>query len=180
MTDPEEPSPDKRWLDQFLGDMAVPACRDEMLNALRNHVLGEVICEVEVPGREMPLLHAQGVLVEASREPGPDYTEWENATRFAVVTHEDANVWHNRDDFLKAAGRKPPGTPMIWFDVPHADTGIRSYPGVDAGASGFRIPLGGGADLAVMLWHGVMHVTKTGDVVPGLGGFTGEIEPDAE
>ena len=58
MTNPEEPSPDERWLDQFLGDVAVPACRNDMLNALRGHVLGDVICEVEIHGREMPLLHA--------------------------------------------------------------------------------------------------------------------------
>jgi hypothetical protein len=40
---------------------------DELLTALRDHVLGEFIIEV-VPGREMPLLRAKGGLVEASRD----------------------------------------------------------------------------------------------------------------
>jgi hypothetical protein len=68
MTDFEEPSANDRWLDQFLGDLAGDTTREEVLEALRGHVLGTVVIEEENPDGTTAA-HVQGALVE---RPVPD------------------------------------------------------------------------------------------------------------
>jgi hypothetical protein len=138
---------------------------------------------VQVQVQEMPLLPLQGALVEAN--PGPETSE--TAEEFAVVSEAAANAWHKSDRQREALGERNPylrqcfeeaARPWPHFRVP--DASIENYPGVDAGASGYRFPLGGGVTLALALWHGVMLATESGDVAPGMGGFTVEITDAAE
>ncbi len=169
----------ERWLDQFLGDPAGDAGRDEVLDALRGHVLGVVVIEVENPDGTTAE-HFQGRLVEASREP----ETWETAELFAIVTDPAANVWHKRPAFLEKLAKTYQAVaqgmqeadegPRFTFGVP--DAGIVQYLGPDAGSAGYRWPLSGGQDLAVVLWQDVMHVTDSGDLAPGVGGFTVTLE----
>jgi hypothetical protein len=164
----------ERFLDQFLGDPAGEASRGDALTALRHHVLGPVIIEIENPDGATAE-HFQGHLVEASRDPGTR----ETAELFAVVTAPAANAWHLRRDFLEElAGtrehvaremREADEEPLFTFGVPA--TGIIQYLGPDAGSAGYRWPLDGGQALAVVLWQDVLHVTDSGDVAPGMGGF---------
>ena len=132
MTEPE------RWLDQFLGDPVGEAARDEVLAALRGHIHGSVVIEVEnADGTTAE--HAQGKLVEASRAP-----DWDTAEFFAVVTSAATNVWHcppgrlgelaRRGPYLARAVAEASGPPLFTFGVP--DAGITGYLGPDAGSAG--------------------------------------------
>lgn len=176
----------ERWLDQFLGDEAFPVTRDEVLTALRGHVLGDVVIERENPDGSTEQ-HVQGGLVEASRE----LETWETAEMFAVVSFAAANAWHKdparwedylasgeANDYLKQCFAEAAQTPEFTFGVP--DARLEQYPGAGAGKSGFRWPLEDGRTLAVVLWQGVMHVTESGDVAPGMGGFTATVEEAGE
>jgi hypothetical protein len=171
----------EHWLDQFLGDPVGEATRLEVLQALRGHVLGTVVIEEELPDGTSAW-HVRGTLVEASRDPAG----WEDAEHFAVVTGLAAGAWHNVDPVWEEAAATIPQLranldaakepPLFTFGVPQA--GMIEYPGPDAGSSGYRWPLDGGRTLAVVLWQDVLHVTPSGDLAPGLGGFTVEVEPE--
>jgi hypothetical protein len=144
---------------------------------MRDHVLGEVIVATELGGG-LPLTQVFGILVEASRDP----EDWDEAVHFAVVSHEDGSVWHNRDEMIEAAGRQVPdsgGNGRAYVFIPEHLGEVLAYPGVDAGASGYRVSLGGGATLAVVLWQHAMHETADG-LAPGLGAFTAQVDEDEE
>jgi hypothetical protein len=154
-----------RYLDEFLGEPLGTATREDVLKALRGHILGDIILQVEVPGQELPLLHVQGALVEADRNPDT----WETAEEFAVIQGGlDPQMWQITPALRAAAGKPDPQDPPH-FRVP--ETGIVEYPGTAWNASGYRFELGGGVTLAVVLWNGVGTVTESGDVAPGLQGF---------
>ena len=165
----------ERHLDQWLGEQVGEAARDDVLGALRGHILGDVIVQLELPdGGSM--LHVHGTLLEAGRD---DPGSWETADVFAIDPdpayassyHAPRERWDTlRERGIAVSGRSPSA---MLLQVP--ETGIEQYPGVDAGASGYRFDLGGGVKLAVMLWHGFLHVTGSGDVAPGIGGFTAEV-----
>jgi len=82
-------------------------------------------------------------------------------------------VWQLDPDFRESLG-KPDINPATYLSVPKK-TVIEQYLGPDAGNSGYRFDLGGGVKLAVVLWQDITHVTETGDVAPGLPGFTAHI-----
>ena len=174
MTDNEET---EQWLDQWLGTEAFPASRDDLLKAMRDHALGEVIIATEF-GPGLPLAQVSGILVEAIRDP----EDWDEAMHFAVVGHEDASVWHNPDDMIKAAGRQVPdsGHGRAYVFIPEHLGEVLAYPGTDAGASGYRVSLGGGATLAIVLWQGALHETADGSLAPGIGAFTSEVDDEGE
>jgi hypothetical protein len=178
MTDFEEPPADDRWLDQFLGDPAGDATREEVLDALRGHVLGTVVIEEENPGGTTAT-HVQGCLVEASRDPDTR----ETAELFSVVGSDAANAWHNSGPQWEEFASRPDAPPylrkcldaakqpaLFTFGIP--GTGITQYLGADAGASGYRFAREDGGALAVVLWQDVMHITDSGDLAPGMGDFT--------
>lgn len=66
-------------------------------------------------------------------------------------------------------GLRPGERPRMYFGVP--ESGIVQY-----SEGGYRFMLPGGTALVVLPWHGVLHVTPSGDVAPGLGGFNMSIE----
>lgn len=174
---------DEHWLDQFLGGQMGEATREEVLKALRDHVLGTVVVELEVPGQEAALLHLRGALVEADRDPDT----WETAETFAVVSSNVAALWHNVGPTWDAYFTSEQAQPWQreaymaagedhWprFRVPQ--TGVEQYLGVMPSAAGYRFDLGGGAKLAIVLWHDLMHVTGAGDLAPGVGPLRVEIK----
>jgi hypothetical protein len=169
-----------RWLDQFLGDTLGETAREDVLSALHDHIDRSVVIEVEVPGQHRPLLHLEGTLVAAGRN-----LETSNSPdSFTVVSPPVAAVWHSvgpewethlasdkaspwqREAYKAAAWSWP------WFRVPRS--GIEKYISVSHPASGYRFALGGGATLAIMLWHDAMPEPDSGDVEPGQGAFTAE------
>lgn len=165
----------EHYLDQFLGDQVREATREEVLEALRGHILGTVVIELELTDGTS-LVQVQGRLLEADRD-NPD--SWETAEVFAI-DHDDAyvNSYHATPDRWQDPGAanvtvsaRSPSAYLL--HVP--ETGIECYPGVRAGASGYRFGLGCGVKLAVMLWQDVMHVAETGDIAPGMGDFTAEV-----
>lgn len=186
MPDLEEPPAHDRWLDQFLGDPAGDATREEVLDALRGHVLGSVVIEEEHQD-DTTAAHVQGTLVEASRDPDT----WEAAELFSVVGSDAANAWHNSgpqwEEFASGPDAPPylrtcldaaKQPPLFTFGVP--ETGITQYLGVDAGAAGYRFAREDGGALAVVLWHDLMHVTGSGDLAPGMGDVTITLEVEED
>lgn len=169
----------ERWLDQFLGDPLGDATRSEVLKALRGHIPGELVAEHENPDGTTAS-HVAGWLVEASRDPDT----WDTAELFSVVTDSAGTYWHNDDTFLDRLAADHPAVrdgiealkqpPLLTFGVP--ETGIVQYPGTEPGTAGYRFLREDGGALAIILWHGAMHVTDSGDLAPGIGGFTTTID----
>jgi hypothetical protein len=165
-----------RWLDQFLGEPLGDATREEVLDALRGHILRTFVVEEENPDGTIAR-HLDGILVEAGRDPG----DWENPELFSVVTSEAAMGWHKhaeilaRHPALAAAVAEPP---KLTFGVPA--TGIVQYPGAQPGTAGYRFTHDDGSALAVILWHDIMHLTDDGDVAPGMGDFEITVEGEAK
>jgi hypothetical protein len=137
----------ERHADQFLGVEIGPASRDEVLTALHGHNLGRVVITLENTDGS-PLLHASGILQQL-----PDH----GPAVFAVQPE------------TAVLSRQPERRPLMWFQVPK--DGIVQY-----SEGGYRFMLAGGAALVVLLWHSVLHVTPSGDVAPGLGGFNVSVE----
>lgn len=173
----------ERWLDQFLGEPLGDTTRDEVLTALREHIPGELVAEHENPDGTTASHHA-GWLVEASRDPNT----WDTTELFSVVTTPAATYWHNNDTILARLATDHPAVrdgieaikqpPLLTFGVP--ETGITPYPGAEPGTAGYRFTQDDGSALAIILWHGAMHVTDSGDLAPGLGGYTTIAETDDE
>jgi hypothetical protein len=98
-----------------------------LLTALRGHVLGDVIVELELPGRYLP------PFLQACRLSDRDPETWGTVETFVVAQRGlDAQVWHLDPNFRNALG-KPDISPSTHFDVPEA--GTEQYPGVDSTAS---------------------------------------------
>ena len=70
----------ERWADEYLGVPVGDAKREDVLSALREHVLQMVILAVENVRGEV-VMHLLGHLVPADRDPDA----WELADRFAVT-----------------------------------------------------------------------------------------------
>lgn len=162
----------ERWLDQFLGDPVGDATRAEVLEALRGHIFRELVAEEENPDGSHAF-HVSGVLVEAGHDPDDrDVTEL-----FSVVSGQAATGWHKPAELLArypAMAEAVAAPPLLTFGVP--ETGIIQYPGAEPGQAGYRFTREDGSALAVILWHGVMHLTDDGDVAPGLGSFDVAVE----
>jgi hypothetical protein len=171
----------ERWLDQFLGDPIGEPGRADVLEALRGHVMGEIVAEEENPDGTTAR-HVQGILVEASRDP----ESWDSAEKFAVVDAHAANAWHKDErrwetvlrqggrGFLRECFEAASQPHKFTFGVP--ESGILEYPGTDAGHAGYRFTREDGSAVAVVLWHGVMFVTEDGDLAPGMGRFTVHVD----
>lgn len=173
----------ERWLDQFLGEPLGDATRDEVLTALRGHILRELVADEENPDGTTRK-HIAGCLVEASRNPDT----WENTELFSVVTEQAGAYWHNDNAWLERLATENQAVrealealeqpPLLTFGVP--ETGIIQYPGAEPGTSGYRFTRDDGSALAIVLWFGVMFLTDSGDIAPGMGGFTVNIEPESD
>ena len=141
-----------------------------MLQALRDHILGTVVLFVEASDGTA-LLHVHGSLVEGDRDPDT----WATAEQFAVIGPGANRVlWHLREDFRKQLGRPDVQPAATLPTIP--DKGIESYIAVDAGASGYRFDLGGGAKMVLLFCYDTLPVSASGDVAPGTSGFTGTAE----
>ncbi len=70
----------ERHLDQWLGERVRKAARDDVLEALRGHILGDVIVQLELPGGGS-MLHVRGTLLETGRD---DPGSWETADVLAI------------------------------------------------------------------------------------------------
>ena len=163
----------ERFADQFLGQRVGDAKCKDVLKALRGHILGSVVLYVEAPGGAT-VMHVRGTLVESS----PDPSTWGTTKDFAVIgPGVDAQLWHLDEGFREQLG-EPAIQPAARFRVPKH--GIEEYLSEDPGSSGYRFVLGGGTTVALVLWHGVLHVTPGGDVAPGLGGFEATLDTDDE
>lgn len=80
----------------------------------------------------------------------------------------------DEDGAMHIGSRRPNAwRSMGWFN-PDPDTPTSQYTG------GARAHLDGGIDLVVILWQGVWHETDSGDLAPGIGGFTVQAEPREE
>jgi hypothetical protein len=164
MNDTIQPEPE-RWLDQFLGERSpLDPTRDDVLSALRGHVLGTVVLEYERDDGSTAL-HLQGALAEASRDP----ETWETAERFVLLRNADAQRWHLHHDLLETIpGGLDPIEPVGHLPEVPGD-GIEEYLGGEAGCSGYRWPAGPGLTAAVVIWHDALSVTPSGDLAPGFG-----------
>lgn len=159
-----------RWSDQWLGEQVGTATREDVLEDLRGHIYGDVVLFVEASDGTL-LLSVHGTLMEGNRDPDT----WETAEEFVVIgLGENPQVWHMNEETRRRFGKADIQPAATIPTIP--DKGIEPYPGVDAGASGYRFDLGGGATIALLLWHGVLHLTASGDVAPGMGDFTATIE----
>jgi hypothetical protein len=161
--------------DNWLGEQVGDATREDVLEALRQHVLGTVMVFVEASDGST-MLSVSGTLVEADRDPDT----WERAEQFALIgPGTDPQVWHLDDGFRKELGERDVEAAANLPVIPKK--GIEQYVGVNPGASGYRFDLGGGAKLALVLWQDALHIARTGDLAPGMGGFgvvNGEIMDD--
>ena len=158
------------FLDQYLEARVGDASRNEVLEALRGHVLRTVVVVLEAPDGSI-LMRTVGSIFESDRD---DPESWETCEEFAIDGDGAfANRWHVNDNL-----REHNGLPTKSND--RAATVNLSIPKSDAEQylDGYRWQLGGGYALAIVLHHDVLHVPPAGDLAPGLGGFTVEWHDD--
>jgi hypothetical protein len=157
---------DEHHLDQFLGERVGDATREDVRTAIRDH-MGEVVIQAELPGWPDGIIHMQGWCYPADCNPAT----WDDDDTFVVLPHGvDAQIWQLDPEFRKRLGKPDIQSPPIFALPPDSDgVTIEQYLG------GYRWRLPGGAAVAVVLWHGIQHVTDSGDVAPGMGSFTAEV-----
>jgi hypothetical protein len=92
----------------------------------------------------------------------------------------DDDEWGRHDLFVLYQREQALGYGVMYRDAPFVLVLNPAYEGLDAdrftGGVRIRSPFGTVLDIAV--WHTIGHVTETGDVAPGFGGFTVTIEED--
>lgn len=107
----------------------------------------------------------------------------------AVLWRKTGWSWHSAktdDSFIFTTAKEPEqgaGNPAVHIDAPivlvlHRDVPLTAVCKLYSGGLIFTPGFGDYCDhtLTLVAWHSIMHVTPSGDIAPGLGGFRVEVQ----
>lgn len=132
-------------LEEALGTYIGPASREEVIEALGEHTFRDLVLHVALPDGS-PVVHTSGTLSQEDDAP-PEV--------FAIGGRQSRAAFE--------AGRYAVEDPSARLSVPS------TFDGADRYVGGAVLRLAGGVTITLVLWHGVLHLTESGDVAPGMG-----------
>jgi hypothetical protein len=158
MTDPH--------LAEALGVYVEPADYEDVVQAIDAHG-GELLVQLTSASGDL-VWHKSGHLLD-------HITGWSHHALSDADGDEDKAA--RSDVFIIGAEQRGLGSLLIYPDVTLVlDLSPRGWFEAARYSSGVRIELNIGGALTIVFWHGVLHVTETGDVAPGFGDFGATVE----
>jgi hypothetical protein len=152
--------------EEELGPAVGAATHEEVVRALREHSSGPAIVRVTAQDGTI-VLQTEG------------WTAWVDALGFYADDENEGS----RVVLVPSGGERKE---RVWNPVrrqhefrPHAGQEVTVPDGeITRHIGGFSVAAPDGTVTAICLWRAVGHVTESGDIAPGLGGFSTEMEED--